>query len=172
MLSGETRGVRVEHGRKMMRGSVGREWISERTVRGGSIRRHVMRAQAISCGLIWVEVSAAETALGRHLRGYMGWQSTHVLVRIRSSWGGRLIALASSASGTITALRHLGELRETAEGRCRGDERRWVDGRHPDPGLVDLEEVGDQGVEVDVGVGKVVESKFFPVPRTSVGTVN
>lgn len=40
-----------------------------------------------------------------------------------------------------------------------------VDGRHPDSGLVDFEEVGDKGVEVDVGVGEVVEGQLFPVPE-------
>ena len=43
-------------------------------------------------------------------------------------------------------------------------ERGRVDCGHPDSGLVDLEEVGNEGVEVDVGVGEVVEGQLLPVP--------
>jgi hypothetical protein len=43
-------------------------------------------------------------------------------------------------------------------------ERGGVDGRHPDAGFVDFEEVCDEGVEVDVGVCEVVECEFLPVP--------
>ena len=39
----------------------------------------------------------------------------------------------------------------------RAGKRRRVDGRHPDPSLVDFEQVGDEGVEVDVRIRKVVE---------------
>jgi hypothetical protein len=43
-----------------------------------------------------------------------------------------------------------------------------VDRRHPDAGLVDFEEVGDEGVEVDVGVGEVVEGELLPIPRIDI----
>lgn len=43
-------------------------------------------------------------------------------------------------------------------------ERGRVDCGHPDSGLVDLEKVGNEGVEVDVGVGEVVEGQLLPVP--------
>lgn len=46
----------------------------------------------------------------------------------------------------------------------RTGKRGWIDGRHPDSRLVDLEKVCDQGVEIDVRVGKVVERKLLPVP--------
>ena len=43
-------------------------------------------------------------------------------------------------------------------------ERRWVHGRHPDASLVNLEEVSDQGIEVNIRVGKVVKGELFPIP--------
>jgi hypothetical protein len=45
------------------------------------------------------------------------------------------------------------------------DKRGRVDGRHPDPCLVDFEEICHERVEVDVGIGKVVEGELFPVPK-------
>lgn len=39
-----------------------------------------------------------------------------------------------------------------------------VDSRHPNSRLVDFEEVGDEGVEVDVAVGEVVEGELLAVP--------
>lgn len=50
------------------------------------------------------------------------------------------------------------------QGQRRTGERGWVDGRHPYPSLVDLEKVGNKGVEVDVRIGKVVEGQLLPVP--------
>ena len=46
-----------------------------------------------------------------------------------------------------------------------GSERCWVDRGHPDPSLVDLEEVGDQGVEINIRIGEIVERQFLPVPK-------
>lgn len=36
-------------------------------------------------------------------------------------------------------------------------ERCWVDGGHPDTGLVDLEELCNERVEVDVCVSKIIK---------------
>lgn len=47
----------------------------------------------------------------------------------------------------------------------RTRERGWVNSRHPDSSLVDLEEISDEGVEVDVRVGEIVEGELLPVPR-------
>jgi hypothetical protein len=33
----------------------------------------------------------------------------------------------------------------------------WIDGRHPNAGLVDFEEVGHERVEINVGIREVVE---------------
>ncbi len=46
-------------------------------------------------------------------------------------------------------------------------ERSWIDGGHPDSCFIDLEKISDERIEVDVGVGEIVESKLFPVPKTS-----
>jgi hypothetical protein len=43
-------------------------------------------------------------------------------------------------------------------------ERSGVDRGHPNACFVDLEEVGDQGIEVDVGVSEVVECQLLPIP--------
>lgn len=51
-----------------------------------------------------------------------------------------------------------------AEGGCWRDERCRIDRRHPDSGLVYLEQVGHKGIEVDVGVGEIVEGELLPVP--------
>jgi hypothetical protein len=51
-----------------------------------------------------------------------------------------------------------------AQGCCWRNERGWIDCRHPNPGLVDLEEIRHKRVEVDVGIGKVIEGELFPVP--------
>lgn len=40
-----------------------------------------------------------------------------------------------------------------------------INGRHPDAGFVDFEEVGDEFVEVDVFFGVVEEGEFFVVAR-------
>ena len=62
-----------------------------------------------------------------------------------------------------------------SDGTHRGEperqtgERGRIDGRHPDAGLVDLEELGDERVEVDVRVGKVVEGQLLPVPADDQG---
>lgn len=40
----------------------------------------------------------------------------------------------------------------------------WVHGRHPDTSLVNLEKVGDQRIEVNIRVGKVVKGELFPIP--------
>jgi hypothetical protein len=39
-----------------------------------------------------------------------------------------------------------------------------INGRHPDSGLVNFEQVGNEGVEIDIGVGEVVECELLPVP--------
>ena len=52
--------------------------------------------------------------------------------------------------------------------QCRTRKGSGVDSRHPDARLVDLEEVCDQRVEVDVGVGEVVECQFLPIPGVPV----
>lgn len=44
--------------------------------------------------------------------------------------------------------------------RCR------IDSRHPNSGLVDLEQIGYQRVEVDIGVRKVIKGQFLPIPTT------
>ena len=46
--------------------------------------------------------------------------------------------------------------------RC--DKRRRVDGGHPNSSFVNLEKVGNEGIEVNIGVSKVIESEFLPVP--------
>jgi hypothetical protein len=48
---------------------------------------------------------------------------------------------------------------------CWCNKRGRVDGRHPDPCLVDFEEICHERVEVDVGISKVVERELFPVPE-------
>lgn len=42
-------------------------------------------------------------------------------------------------------------------------EGRRVDSRHPNARLVGLEQIGDQLVEIDIGVGVVVEGQLLPV---------
>jgi hypothetical protein len=51
-----------------------------------------------------------------------------------------------------------------AQGRCRSLEGSRIDGRHPDAGFVDLEQVGDKMIEVDIVVSEVVEREFLAVP--------
>lgn len=46
----------------------------------------------------------------------------------------------------------------------RASKRRRVDGRHPNPGLVDFEQVGDQGIKVNVSVSEIVERQLLPIP--------
>jgi hypothetical protein len=48
----------------------------------------------------------------------------------------------------------------------RVDDGGWVDGRHPDADLVLLENVDDEGVEVDVGFGVVEEGELVIVAET------
>jgi len=54
----------------------------------------------------------------------------------------------------------------TTRSRARGGmgEGSWVHSRHPDASLVNLEKIGDQGIEVNIGVGKVIKGELFPVP--------
>jgi hypothetical protein len=48
----------------------------------------------------------------------------------------------------------------------RACERRRINCRHPNPSLVDLEQICDERVEVDISIGKVVESELFPIPTS------
>lgn len=84
------------------------------------------------------------------------WRGIRRLLRL----GWTSFALCSSANTNSTGANATGSLetkRWTGE-RCR------VDGRHPNSGLVDLEKICYQGVEVDVSIGKVVECKLLPIP--------
>ena len=45
----------------------------------------------------------------------------------------------------------------------RVNDRCWVDSRHPDTHLIRTEEVADEGLEVDPGVGVVEERQFLEV---------
>lgn len=76
---------------------------------------------------------------------------------VLSSLGGRSSTSAhadSSRSNTARSLQTHG----------RAGEGSRVDGRHPDSGLVDLEEVGDKRIEVDVCVSEIVECQLLPIP--------
>lgn len=65
----------------------------------------------------------------------------------------------------VLAVQQVAHPAGSGQASCRrGHKGRWVDRGHPDSGLVDLEQIGDQGVEVDVGVREVVEGEFLPVP--------
>ena len=48
--------------------------------------------------------------------------------------------------------------------------RDGVDNWHTDTSFIDFEEIGNQGVEVDVWVGEVVEGQLLPVPTGRLGT--
>lgn len=48
------------------------------------------------------------------------------------------------------------------EGRKK---RRRIYCRHPNSRFVDLEEVSNQRIEIDVGISKIIERQFFPIPR-------
>ncbi len=73
-----------------------------------------------------------------------------LLLTIRTVTTERQTPLAY-ANSLRDAMRDVGE-------RCR------VDGRHPDACLVDLEELGDERIEVDVCVSKVIKGQFLPIP--------
>jgi len=45
-------------------------------------------------------------------------------------------------------------------------ERGRVDSRHPDTSLVNLEQISDKIIEVDIGIGVVVECELVQVPKT------
>lgn len=45
-----------------------------------------------------------------------------------------------------------------------------VHGRHPYPRLVNFEQIGDEGVEIDIRIGKIVESELLPVPTVQLVT--
>ena len=74
---------------------------------------------------------------------------------------------ATSWSAILSMLCSMHADRVQIERGRRCDERGRVDCRHPDSRLVNLEQVSDQGVEVDVGVGKVEKCELLPVPRRS-----
>jgi hypothetical protein len=61
--------------------------------------------------------------------------------------------------------------RSETEGSSWCLERRRVDGGHPNPGFINLEEVRDKVVEVDVAVGKVVEGELLTIPREIVSSL-
>ena len=48
---------------------------------------------------------------------------------------------------------------------------RSVNGRHPDAGFVNFEQVSYERVEVDIGVGKVKEGQLLPVPISGVSGI-
>lgn len=56
------------------------------------------------------------------------------------------------------------ERRLKAQGGGRGLEGSGVDSGHPDSRLVDLKEIGDERIEVDIGVGEVVEGELLAIP--------
>jgi hypothetical protein len=60
------------------------------------------------------------------------------------------------------------EGRLETQGGSGGLEGGRVDRRHPDAGLVDFEQVSDQGIEVDVGVCEVVEGELLAIPKMKV----
>ena len=93
-----------------------------------------------------VSVTAAAARRGRAIGGLVGCGATGAGRGSADADGAR----ADAAGGL-----------ETEGG---GSEGGGVDGGHPDAGLVDFEEVGDERVEVDVGVGEVVEGELLPVP--------
>lgn len=61
--------------------------------------------------------------------------------------------------------------RRETEGSSWCLERGRVDGRHPNSGFINLEEVRDKVVEVDVAVGKVVEGELLAIPRERVNSL-
>ena len=83
-------------------------------------------------------------------------------------WGLWLRVLATVSSRRSTADPNSARTNSTWRLQTEGwvGERSRVDGRHPDARLVNLEEIGDQGVEVDVRIGKVVKRQFLPVPAS------
>ena len=75
----------------------------------------------------------------------------------------RLVGLAGV--GTVTtktksARAHGPGRWQTRRGAGKGGR---VDGRHPDPSLIDLEQIRDERVEVDIRIREVVEGQLLPV---------
>ena len=52
-----------------------------------------------------------------------------------------------------------------AQGRRWRNEGSWIDRRHPNPRLIYLEEIRNKRVEIDIGIGKIIEGELFPVPE-------
>lgn len=63
---------------------------------------------------------------------------------------------------TVEWIAHCTRALQASSWRCHEGSR--VNCGHPDSGLVDLEQVRDQRIEVDVRVREVVEGKLLPVP--------
>ena len=76
-----------------------------------------------------------------------------------------MLTMTAFGVGCILAVEWIGHPTRTLDtGGWRRDERGRIDGRHPDPGLVDFEQIRHQGIEIDIRVGEVVECQFLPVP--------
>lgn len=69
---------------------------------------------------------------------------------------GRPADTDSTGSNTTRSL-------QTKGGACKGG---GIDRGHPDSGLVDLEQICYQGVEIDVRISEIIEGQLLPVPNT------
>ena len=75
----------------------------------------------------------------------------------------QMAALCMRRLLTVKRIHHSTGSLKASRGWCH--ERGGVDGGHPNSGLVDLEQVGNQRVEIDVGISKIVKRELLPVPR-------
>ena len=125
-----------------------------RAVTGGVRRERILLHSARESQTLGLARSLAE----RRVRVHVGI-AKHGVRCTTSVIVGPITTVASAVRSVTQGIR-------LHAGVGRGDERGGVDGRHPDSGLVDLEQVCDQRVEVDVRVREVVEGEFLPVPVT------
>ena len=108
---------------------------------------------------------------GSPLNARCEWLCKDSLVATSSLWNaiGRLFSwLRASVALSRSAYTH--SSRSDATGSLKAErracERGRINRRHPNPSLVDLEQICDKGVEVDISIGKVVESELLPIPTS------
>jgi hypothetical protein len=162
-IAGKIRGVGVQ-GRVLL-AVIGHEWVHLRR----HIRwelwyclRHLLRTSSkilklvvesiTHRGVLVVEISVCVEGIAKWSRDCLRALSMCLLsVRLAS-----LLTIVTCSSATVQRL-------DSQRGSW-GLERGRIDGRHPDASLVDFEQVGDQVVEIDVVVGKVVEGELLAIP--------